>query len=448
MQSVRQIAIWPARFCAIGVCGLVVMMFARSLLACSGEDIKAVGTELYFTQAYGSYPTTDQLMVIGRKLFFDPSLSVSGKTACSSCHDPAHAYGPPNNLAVQVGGDNMQKMGFRNTPSLCYLHSPIAFTEHFFELEVTGGQDDEGPTGGRTWDGRVNTGHDQALMPLLDQNEMANANNDAIVERLRNTSYAEEFRQAFSAPGENVFDNTDAAVGWLTVALEMFEQSPADFHPFSSKYDAYLRDQVQLTAQESHGLALFNDVKKGNCATCHINAMKTSQSRPPIFTDFGYFAIGAPRNSAIFANRDPAFYDLGLCGPLRHDLSNRPTYCGSFRTPSLRNVALRHSYFHNGVFHSLRDVVEFYVTRDTKPEKWYAKNATGKLIKFDDLPLQYRNNINNDVPFLPMPGNKPRLNKKEIDAVVAFLKTLTDGYGSVQKTNSAQQYIAEKNLLH
>src|ERR1022692_181345 len=86
--------------------------------ACSGEEIQAVGSENYFPLAYGDHPTAEQLMALGRKLFFDTGLSASGKLACSTCHDPKAAYGPPNNFAIQFGGENMRKMGFRNTPSL------------------------------------------------------------------------------------------------------------------------------------------------------------------------------------------------------------------------------------------------------------------------------------------------------------------------------------------
>ncbi len=403
---------------------------------CSGEDLKAVGSELYFPLAYGDRPTRDQLSALGRKVFFDASLSASGQQSCASCHNPAYAYGPPNALSVQRGGPTMNRMGFRNTPSLRYLHTPIAFTEHFLEQEVTGGQDDEGPTGGRTWDGRVNTGHQQALMPLLDQNEMANQSTDEVVNRLSKAAYAEEFRQTVSAPGENVFDNPDAVIGWLTVAVEAFEQSPADFHPFTSKYDAYLRNEVQLSTREQKGLALFNDIKKGNCATCHPGALRNPPDHPPIFSDFGYIALGVPRNTAIPANNNPDFYDLGLCGPLRTDLKNKTEYCGRFRTPSLRNVALRKSYFHNGVFHSLRQVVEFYATRETNSRKWYPRLRDGQIDKYDDLPAQYRRNVNTDPPFAPLPGNRPRLTSTEIDDIVAFLDTLSDGYLPMALRNS------------
>ncbi|MEO7432250.1 MAG: cytochrome-c peroxidase, partial [Dokdonella sp.] len=102
---------------------------------------------------------------------------------------------------------------------------------------------------------------------------------------------------------------------------------------------------------------------------------------------------------------------------------------GLFRTPTLRNVALRRTFFHNGKFQSLRDVVAFYVTRDITPERWYSKDSAGRVEAYDDLPTEYRANINRDPPFEGQaPGMKPRLDEREIDDVIAFLGTLTDGY--------------------
>ena len=139
-------------------------------------------------------------------------------------------------------------------------------------------------------------------------------------------------------------------------------------------------------------------------------------------------AIGVPRNRTIEANADPKFFDLGVCGPLRTDLKGHDEYCGLFRTPSLRNVALRKTFFHNGAMTSLRDAVAFYATRDTDPGRWYPRNADGTAGKFDALPQRYRANINNEPPFGRMPGDKPALTDGEIDDIVAFLGTLTDGY--------------------
>ena len=398
-------------------------------LACSGEAMPEIGTELYHPLVYGERPTVEDLTALGRKIFFDTSLSASGKQSCASCHDPKAAYGAPNALAVQPGGPELNRFGFRNTPSLTYLHSPVAFTEHFYESEPSNGAgDDEGPTGGRTWDGRVNTGHDQALMPLLDRNEMGNRDHRELLQRLMKSAYADQFKALLSAPGENVFDDLRATVAWTTVALEAFESSPADFHSFTSKYDAYLRDDVDLSPKEKRGLALFNDMKKGNCASCHTSSHKNPASHLPIFTDFGFVALAVPRNKTLPANQDADFHDMGLCGPLRTDMAAHPEYCGLFRTPSLRNVARKKSFFHNGALHSLREVVEFYSTRDLKPEKWYGRDASGKPARYNDLPAKYWANVNIDAPFKPLPGGKPRLSPAEIDDIVAFLGTLSDGY--------------------
>jgi cytochrome c peroxidase len=398
------------------------------LLACSANVAEPTGTDTHFPLVYGDRPTVEQLSALGRKMFFDASLSASGRQSCASCHDPKHAYGPPDGRVVQPGGPVLDRFGFRNAPSLRYLHSPIAFTEHFYEIEPTGGKDDQGPTGGRTWDGRVNTGHDQALMPLLDRNEMANANPEELFARLRKVDYAQAFREAVSAPGEDVFADPESALTWMTVAIETFEQSPADFHPFTSKFDAYLKDEVELSPAEQRGLSLFNDMKKGNCASCHPSMHKSPANHFPLFTDFGYVALAVPRNRALPVNQDPAFFDLGLCGPLRTDLKDRTEYCGMFRTPTLRNVALRKNYFHNGSMHTLRDVVEFYATRDTDRSRWYRDAAGRKKTTFDDLPPEYRANVNVDPPFKPRADGRPRLAPREIDDIVAFLSTLSDGF--------------------
>ncbi len=398
------------------------------LLAC-GDDAPPVLNSRYNKGANGDAPPADQLQALGRKIFFDPGLSASGKQSCASCHSPAHAYGPPNGISVQLGGPRLNEQGVRSTPSLRYVHAPQSFTEHYVDLMDNNGQD-SGPAGGRTWDGRVNQAREQALMPLLDPKEMANASLSEVVARLRKAPYAAEFNALLSPPGTRILDDEEGVISWLTTAIEFFEQSPEDFHPFTSKYDAYLRGQAHLSTAEQRGFKLFNDKNKGNCATCHPSVATSSTFIYPRFTDFEFFALGVPRNRQLSANRNPAFYDLGLCGPMRHDLVDQTAYCGLFRTPTLRNAALRQSFFHNGVLHSLREVVDFYVTRDITPERWYPKDAQGRVMRYDDLPAPYRDHVNQDAPFKPLPGNKPRLSEREIQDLMAFLNTLSDGYGT------------------
>lgn len=350
---------------------------------------------------------------LGRKLFFDPSLSASGTMSCSSCHDSTYGFAAPNALSVQLGGPEMRRAGIRAVPSLMYGQGTPPFTEHFFAAEDEGDESvDQGPAGGRDWDGRVDRARDQAALPLLDRNEMANASPAAVVAAVARGAYAPEMRRLF---GPDVLTDTTRAFGAIGQALEYFQQDPAVFSPFSSKYDAFLAGRETLTASEARGLALFNDKGRGNCAQCHESAV-AANGRPPLFTDFGYAALGVPRNRAIPANADPAWFDLGLCGPERHDLAAQARYCGMFKVPTLRNVALKQSFYHNGVVHSLRDAVAFYAERDTAPEKWYPAG------KFDDLPPAYAANVTTEPPF----GPTRSLSDVDVDDLVAFLRTLTE----------------------
>lgn len=362
---------------------------------------------------------------LGRKLFTDPILSGSGAMACSSCHDPANHFAAANGLSVQKGGLHLEQQGTRAVPSLTYAASTPFFSEHYYESDDDGNESiDEGPTGGRTWDGRVDRMRDQAAIPLLAPNEMANPNESSLVKRISRSAYASEIRRLY---GRNIFEDPHKAFAVIGEALEAYQQTPAQFSPFTSKYDAFLRGQAQLTAQELRGLAAFNDPERGNCNLCHRSQL-TALGHLPMFTDFGLIAVGVPRNPAIKANSDPGYFDLGACGPFRKDLAGRTEFCGLFKTPSLRNVATRKAFYHNGVFHTLEDAVAFYATRDTNPEKWYPVAADGSVRKFDDLPEAYHANVDINPPFGGHPGDKPRISPEDVNDIVAFLKTLTDGF--------------------
>ncbi len=373
-----------------------------ALLAGCGGDDSSSDTQRLSAQA-----------ALGEKIFADVSLSASGRQACASCHSPDVGHAPDNSLAVQLGGALLDQPGNRVAPGLNYLSGNTAF--HF---------DDEGtPTGGFFWDGRAASLQAQASGPLLAANEMANASVAEVVAKLSRAAYAEEFKRVF---GADIFSRTDDAMAQLTLALQMYQLEDAEFRAFSSKYDQFLRGLVALSDQEARGLELFNSPTKGNCAGCHPSA-KGADGSHPLFTDFTYDNLGVPRNAALAQNADPTFFDLGLCA--RADLAARTDLCGAFKVPSLRNVALRKVYFHNGRFTTLKDVVTFYVQRDTHPEKWYPLNADGSVNKFDDLPPQYHPNVNTaEVPYNRVPGDAPALTDAEVDDVVAFLKTLSDGF--------------------
>jgi cytochrome c peroxidase len=358
---------------------------------------------------------------VGRQLFFEPGLSDSGKLACSSCHDPANAYAAPATAQVVMsGGAGLDRPGLRTVPSLRYLADTPRFSRHSY-VDRGSEREDLGPAGGFMLDGRADNLRQQALLPLLDRAEMANGSLEEVARRLRDRSYDRELEQLTGMTLGAARDLVAAAAD----ALERFELEDSSFHPYNSRFDRYLRGESALSADEQEGMRLFISPVKGNCAACHT-ATTGPGGRPPIFTDFSYHALGVPRNRALAANRQAGFFDLGLCGPQRSDMRAEQQYCGYFKTPTLRNVARRHYFFHNGRFTALADVLHFYVERDTNPGRWYPALG-GKLQRFDDLPARYRANVNiSDAPLNRDPGGQPALNAKEIEQVSAFLETLND----------------------
>ena len=350
---------------------------------------------------------------LGEKIFGDASLSASGMQACASCHRPEAAHAPANEPAVQLGGPLLDQQGRRQAPSINYLAANTAF---FFAADGT-------PTGGFFWDGRAPTLQAQAAEPFLNPFEMANTSVADVVDKLSRADYAAEFKAVF---GADIFTRPTDAMARMALALARYQTEDPDFRAFSSRYDEFLRGTLKLSDQETRGLALFNNPTRGNCIGCHPSGRQANGALP-LFTDFSYDNLGVPRNPAIARNADPAYFDLGLCQ--RADLATRTDLCGSFKVPSLRNVARRRAFFHNGRFATLKEAVTFYMQRDTHPEKRYSLNADGSVAKFDDLPPRYRANVNTtEVPYNRRPGDVPSLSDADIDDVIAFLKTLNDGF--------------------
>jgi len=381
----------------------------------------------------------------GKQLFFDQALSASGRVACSTCHDPDHAYGPPNDLPVQLAGALGASAGVRAVPSLRYKE----FTPGYADLlDNSDGVSPPGPGGGFAWDGRADSLAEQARIPLLSPFEMANATPADVVARLRSSPSAAAFVRAF---GAGALADPDAAFAQLLLALQSFQIEDASFHPYSSKYDRHLYRQPggEFTPAEQRGFQVFVDPRTANCSGCHYAHASQDDGAPPQLTDFSFEAIGVPRNPRIPANRDRGHTDLGLCGPLRDDHAKFPEFCGLFKTPTLRNVATRRAFFHNGVIHSLDQAIRFYNTRDTRPELWYptvggrakarpdpgfpryglvtTQYAGGTVQKFDDLPAAHRKNLDAQLPLDGRAaGSEPPMTEQQVEDLICFLETLTD----------------------
>jgi len=372
-----------------------------------------------------AYLTPEQRL--GKQLFEDTSLSEPRGEACASCHQPKHAFqgNAGSRIAAVSAGTRAETFGIRNTPTLMYM----AYSPPFGFYKDT----DEGKVvleakGGQFWDGRATTLVDQVSGPMLNPLEMNNPSVKAIVAKVKASSEADQLKKIY---GDGVFEDDARAMAKIATAIVAFETSPR-FAPFSSRFDDYLRGKDELNGLEELGFELFKDKDKGNCIACHAGKAASDDPTDWVFTDFTYDNIGVPRNSAIPANADPSYSDLGLCR--QPGLATRLpkgvelySLCGQFKVPTLRNIAVTGPYFHNGAFESLSDAVKFYASRDTNPENWYPKKSGGAVDKFNDLPAAYKDNVNHDeVPYDRMPGERPRLNDKEIDAIVAFLRTLTD----------------------
>jgi len=387
---------------------------------------------------------------LGHDIFLDTSLSSSGKIACASCHSPDHAYGPPNEGPVMLGGPELKLPGVRAVPSLTYLERQLDFSigpddplnenvnlaqqaevgKTADRVQKTATQAAQSaanivPQGGLFWDGRADTLQIQASGPLLDPREMDGGSIEIIAEKLRNAPYAKKFAALF---GERVFKDPRLLVAEATFAVSRYQIEEPGFHPYTSKYDYWLEGRARMSEVELRGLRLFNDPEKANCAGCH-SSQPSREGFPPRFTDTQYEALGAPRNSALADTRDPGYFDLGVCGPIRKDIADQTQFCGMFKTPSLRNTAVRRAFFHNGVFHTLQEVMDFYNFRDTHPEKVYPVGADGKVQKYNDIPVQYHANVDvSDPPFNRHPGETLAMTAQDEADIIAFLKTLNDGY--------------------
>jgi cytochrome c peroxidase len=291
--------------------------------------------------------------------------------------------------------------------------------------------------GGNFWDGRAtgeilgNPAADQALGPFLNPVEQALATPADVVERVCESTYGDLFRQVW---GEEVCDpaNVDMAYGDIGLSIAAYESSP-EVNAFTSKYDYTFKGMAKLTKQEQRGYALFRG--KGMCHRCHI-----SNGQMALFTDFTYDNLGVPRNPENpWYTMPPEFnplgtdwIDLGLGGFLGSRVDYQqfaPANNGKHKVPTLRNVDLRpdpgfvKAYGHNGYFKSLEGIVHFYNTRDVKPRCPDPFTTEAVALAQGCWPApEVDVNVNTDE--LGDLGLTP----EEEDNIVAFLKTLSDGF--------------------
>jgi len=355
------------------------------------------------------------LASVGDKLFHDRNLSASGRLACASCHATDRAHADPAGSFLPLGGANLDKQGLRSSPSLRYLDLVGPF-----RIDAQGNAQ-----GGLFWDGRADNRVAQARGPLFNASEMANESVASLVTKLRATPYFNDLLRAAALPASA---GDEQLLQASLRALADYQAQDAEFHAYTAKFDAVQDGRAQFTAQEARGLAVFNDPQRGNCAQCHSSrpAPNAGLGARAQFSDHRHFALGVPRNQSQ-ATADPAFFDLGLCGPQRSDLVTQADQCGKFRVPTLRNVALTGPYFHNASLVTLEEVVAFYATRDSDPARWYPV-VNGQVQRFNDLPAAYRANLFQGAPFNRRPNQAPAMTPQDVSDVVAFLRTLSDGF--------------------
>ncbi|MBO6581244.1 MULTISPECIES: cytochrome-c peroxidase [Thalassospira] len=347
----------------------------------------------------------EDLAALGEALYFDTNLSANRSMSCATCHDPSTGFRDPR-VDVASGsfslGDDGESLGDRNAPTASYAKFSPPF--HVREDGVA--------VGGQFWDGRAMDLAEQAGGPPLNPIEMGMPDKASVVARLReDDDYVAGFKALF---GNDIWSDADQAYGAMTKAIAAFEEGD-EFAPFDSKYDRFLRGEYKMTAQEELGRVLFFSQQFTNCNTCHM--LKTSPTAEgETFTNYEFHNIGVPRNVATRAavRKDVGFTDNGL---LDNAAIDDPVYRGKYKTPSLRNVAVTGPYMHNGVFADLETVVRFYNKYNSKAEINQTNPETGKPWGEPEVA---------ETISLKELEQGDALDEKRIDAIVAFLKTLTD----------------------
>lgn len=346
----------------------------------------------------------DTKAALGEALFFDENLSLNRSQSCASCHDPDAGFADARravNGAVSLGDDG-KSLGDRSAPTAAYARFSPAFHQ----------REDGAFVGGQFWDGRAAGLAEQAGGPPLNPIEMGMPDKAAVLARLQETpDYITAFPALF---GSDVLTDPDAAYDALAEAIAAFEATET-FAPFDSKYDRFLRGEVKLTREEDLGRVLFFSQQFTNCNQCH-QLSKSAIDPAETFSNYEYHNIGTPVNVAARQENGVGsdHVDLGL---LANPLVTDPQQKGKFKVPTLRNVAVTGPYMHNGVFADLRTVVLFYNKYNSKSAKRQINPETGQTWAAPEVATTLS---------VDLLTHGPALENERIDALVAFMKTLTD----------------------
>jgi cytochrome c peroxidase len=338
--------------------------------------------------------TAQTLAELGQRLYFDVNLSKNRTQSCASCHDPASGFVDPAHTADSIGDDGTSHGG-RNAPTASYA----SFSPNFH-------RDREGRyIGGQFHDGRASNLAQQALGPPLNPAEMGMPSKQAVVDRLRESDYyRESFTRLFDT---RILENVDRAYEAVGTSIQAFEETEF-FSPFDSKYDRYLRGEYEMTTEEELGRTLFFSQQFTNCNQCH-QLRQSPISPTETFTDYSYHNIGVPRNPDLERAQD-----LGLAA---NESVQDEAQAGKFKVPTLRNVAVTAPYMHNGVFSDLRTVVLFYDHYNSRNPARAINPETGQPWSSPEVD---RNLSEQELT------SAPALDNRRVDALVAFMKTLTD----------------------
>jgi len=349
--------------------------------------------------------TIDSVEEIGRSLFFDKNLSKSRSQACATCHVPEFGFVDPryNNSGKALSlGEDGRSFGSRNAPTLSYA----AFTPDF-SLTKEGHY-----IGGQFYDGREKDLVSQAKMPILTATEMGMPSKESVIARLQeNPDYIVAFKRFY---GENIFEDSNLAYNVMTNSIAAFERTEL-FAPFDSKYDRHLRGEYTMTSLEELGMTLFFSQQFTNCNICH-QLKPTPNQEGETFSNYQYHNIGVPANKKArhLNGMADGHIDRGL---LDNPAVDDAKQAGKFKVPTLRNVAVTSPYMHNGVFKDLPTVVKFYNKYNSKSLKQQVNPETGEHWQQPEV----AENLS-----LKELETGPSLEEKRINALVAFMKTLTD----------------------